>query len=139
MKCEYCGKVLNKNHKFCPECGAKVGEVETEVQEEVKTPVEENETHENAEQDTKPKRSGMGIAGFILGLCGLCFRSFVPSLLGVIFGSIAMNATKDTKQNRGLIIAGFVLGLIGLVLSVIEFIVNVSTANWEFWRVLVSL
>jgi len=63
--------------------------------------------------------SGMGVAGFVLGLLGLIF-CWVPFLglilcaLGIIFGAIGIN-----KPKKGLAIAGLAMGLVGGIIAII--------------------
>lgn len=62
-----------------------------------------------------PQHNGMGVAGFVLALCGL-FLSWVPGLgwilwiLGAIFSCVGVS-----KKPRGLAIAGICISAIGLV------------------------
>ena len=72
-------------------------------------------------------RSGIGSAGFILGLIGLiliCLGLFIPyigfvglilAILGVIFGAIAYWG--HWKDKLGL--AGFIMGLVGIIVFII--------------------
>lgn len=134
MKCEKCGKVVAKTHKFCLNCGHKLME-EVEQDESVKNeqPVQTEEKipvqpQQKVEQPTTSapirKTQGFGIAGFVLSLAGLIMDYFIVTticaILGTIFSSIAMSKYKPTiHKNKGLAIAGFVisvvlLGLIGL-------------------------
>lgn len=67
----------------------------------------------------EPRTNGMGVAGFVLALCGLIF-SWVPVLgwilwiLGLIFSIVGM-----TRQPKGLAIAGLVISLLGLILLIV--------------------
>ena len=63
--------------------------------------------------------SGMGIAGFFLGLLGFTFW-FVPywgpilCVLGIIFGAIGIN-----KPKKGFAIAGLAMGLVGIIVIIV--------------------
>ena len=59
--------------------------------------------------------NGMAVAALVLGLFGWCF--FVPGILAVIFGNLALGkiATSAGRQKgRGMAIAGVVLGWIAI-------------------------
>ena len=80
MKCNKCGADLNKNAKFCKQCGNKVEIVEEKVV---------------GEQKLEPKKEniGLGILGALLGsLAGVVaifafdYIGFVASLSGLIMG-----------------------------------------------------
>lgn len=88
-------------------------------------------------------RSGMAVAGLVLGIISLipCFWFFfqLPGVLGLIFSLIGLKATKNgLRPGRGLAVAGLVLSIIGIVATVgtVLFLVNsdscVRTGNtWE--------
>jgi len=62
--------------------------------------------------------TGLGIAGFILGLLGLISFNFLFALLGVIFTGVALKRMRQTgNPERGLAKAGLVCGIIGVVLG----------------------
>jgi hypothetical protein len=72
------------------------------------------------------------VASLVLGIVGvmLCFL-FVPSVLAVIFGAVALSQIKQQPliyRGRGLAIAGLVLGLIGVALIVVTLIFGA----WDF-------
>lgn len=71
------------------------------------------------------KYSGMAIASFVLGLCGLpLYFLFVPSILAIIFGSIGVKRIKRNKSIRGKALAwwGIWLGIVPLALMAIGII-----------------
>ena len=57
-----------------------------------------------------PTNSGMAIASMVLSLVGVipCFWGLqIPGLLGLIFGFVGLNQTKDgARRGRGMAIAG---------------------------------
>jgi hypothetical protein len=61
------------------------------------------------------------VASLVLGIVGIpsaCF--FVPPILAIIFGAIAMRTTNQATgqtAGQGLAIAGLILGTIGVVLG----------------------
>lgn len=67
------------------------------------------------------RTNGMAIASLVLGIIGLvacCL--FVPSLLAIVFGAVAMNQCKNdpTYTGRGMAIAGLIVGVVAVVLGV---------------------
>jgi hypothetical protein len=59
--------------------------------------------------------NGMAVASLVLGLCCWCF--FVPGILAVVFGNLALGriAVSDGREKgRGMAIAGIVLGWISI-------------------------
>jgi hypothetical protein len=67
----------------------------------------------------------MSIASLVLGIVGipLCFL-FIPSLLAVIFGAVALNQIKSdpNQSGRGRAIAGIILGSVALALIVLALV-----------------
>lgn len=135
MKCFSCGRVVKKGTNFCPDCGAnlinndenlneledaKINTVE-EIKEEKQV---KNEEVTNI--DIAPKKTEkLGLAGMVLGLCGLCFTSLVMSIIAIVFSAVSKSGYDETKhKNKGFAIAGLVLGIVGLVVTVIESIVR---------------
>ncbi len=78
--------------------------------------------------------NGFAVASLVLGIVGLvacCL--WVPQLLAVIFGAIALSQLKSnpTQQGRGMAIAGLVMGMLSfaiiiLVLAIGEFHYSVN-------------
>ena len=81
-----------------------------------------------------PKRSGMAVAGLVLGIIGVipCFWGcFIFSILGVVFGQLGKRdiaSSGGTKTGEGMAKWGFILGLIGLALGVLYWILAASGA-----------
>lgn len=69
----------------------------------------------------------MSIASLVLGIVGIpmCFL-FVPSLLAVIFGAVALNQIGNDpgQSGRGRAIAGIILGSVALALVVLALLVG---------------
>lgn len=72
-------------------------------------------------------RNGMGITALVLGLVGvvlgmlvfLFWLSWLPALLAVIFGFVALGQVKKgTADNRGMALSGMILGMVGILLAV---------------------
>lgn len=98
MFCKNCGKEIEENSTFCPSCGAKL------VQEESQTQVTETKL--------EPKKgNGMAIAGFVCSF-------FIP-LLGWIFGGVGLAKSKKTGKGLGFSIAA-------IAIATVMFFVNLS-------------
>lgn len=65
----------------------------------------------------------VGIGGFFVPFMG--FATFLCSLLGLIFGAVAMKKGK----HHGVAVAALVIGIIGLVLNVPAAICGICTAG----------
>ena len=71
----------------------------------------------------RPRTNGMGVAGFVLAVCGIvfCWIPFVNILLwilGLVFSFIGL-----FKAPRGLAIAGMILSFIEIIIAVIAMII----------------
>ena len=135
MKCFNCGRVVKKGTNFCPDCGAnltdkdeslndledaKINTVE-EIKEEKQLPNEEVTNKDDAPKKTEK----LGLAGMVLGLCGLCTTSIVMSIIAIVFSAVSKSGYDETKhKNKGFAIAGLVLGIVGLVVTIIESIIR---------------
>lgn len=61
------------------------------------------------------RTNGFSIAALVCGLCGFVY--FVPAILGIIFGLIAIRQTRrDGTDGVGMAIAGLVTGICWLLL-----------------------
>lgn len=77
-----------------------------------------------------PRTNGLAVAGFVLGLLWLCY---IGSILGVIFGHVALSQIKKSngmQTGAGLAIAGLVLGYLGL--SAFIFLLISGAASMTF-------
>jgi hypothetical protein len=76
----------------------------------------------------------MSIASLVLGIVGipLCFL-FLPSLLAVIFGGVALNQIKNdpSQSGRGRAIAGIILGGVALALVVVALAIGDTSFTVE--------
>lgn len=63
------------------------------------------------------RTSGLAVAALVLGLVGLlAWCTFVPSILGIVFGSIALGPIRrGESRGRGFALSGIILGGIGLL------------------------
>lgn len=83
-----------------------------------------------AEVEAKAKTTGLGTGGLVLGIIAAVFAfipilnvvSYVPAILAIIFGGIALS--KETKKTRGIIIV-----VLGIAAIIIAYIINVTAFN----------
>lgn len=79
-------------------------------------------TLEGAERGGSSKSGGLAVASLVSGIVGVPgFRMFVPSLLAIIFGLLALrDETIAGTSRRGMAIAGIVLGAVGLAIALFK-------------------
>jgi hypothetical protein len=71
---------------------------------------------------------GMAIAALVCGLCG--FLCFVPGILGVIFGIVALRrVNRDRAEGKGLAIAGIVTGAVWVALLLVFILVVAGSSS----------
>ena len=81
-----------------------------------------------------PRTSGMAIASMVLGITSIvaltccCGTGFIPSVLAVVFGHVALYQIRRAPgrlEGSSMAIAGLVCGYIGLVMNLAAIIVAV--------------
>jgi hypothetical protein len=73
------------------------------------------------------RTNGLAIAALVCGICG--FLYFIPAILGIVFGIIAVRQTKrDGTDGRGMAIAGIVTGTLWLALLALIVLI-LATSN----------
>jgi len=81
-----------------------------------------------------PRTSGMAIASMVLGITSIvaltccCGTGFIPSVLAVVFGHVAMYQIRRSAgrlEGSSMAVAGLVCGYIGLVMNLAAIIVAV--------------
>lgn len=80
-----------------------------------------------------PGTSGMAIGALVTSLLGLplCF-CFIPSLVGIVLGVVAMTETKRTgKEGHGMALAAVIVGAITLVLGILILIIGALAPDTE--------
>jgi hypothetical protein len=77
---------------------------------------------------TSTKTSGYAVASLVAGVVGLVTCcTFVPSILGIVFGGIALPLTHPGEaKGRGMAIAGIVLGIIGVIAGIVVLIIGIQ-------------
>ncbi|MFA6755756.1 MAG: zinc-ribbon domain-containing protein [Bacilli bacterium] len=111
MYCKNCGKEIKDDAKYCPYCGTESSHNMSDVinGEVVKNPNDVKKSNKSGSYD------GISIAAFVCALCGI-------GILGIIFGAIGINNTKDNaKKGQGFAIAGLIIGICVTAVEVIKF------------------
>ena len=86
-------------------------------------------------QENKPSK-GLSIAALVCGIVGVvggwfpvvCYFTLALSILGIIFGVLAMKRAKENGEPKGLAVAGLVCGIVGAAFSVIGIICVICAA-----------
>jgi hypothetical protein len=86
---------------------------------------------------------GLAIAALVSGIAGMTFVPLLGSVLGIIFGIIALGRVRESRRGgRGLAIAGIATGAAGLLLGIaaifaiisfINFGVNMVPWHMQYW------
>lgn len=108
--CVNCGTELEESAVFCEECGTKQPDLQPQ-QQEIPSPVQKS-VSVNQQAPDGAKKPKMGLVSFILGLIAICTYGilFVPELLGLVFGIIAI---KENKRKEWAI-AGLVMSIVSM-------------------------
>jgi hypothetical protein len=83
-----------------------------------------------------PRTNGMAMASMVLGIAGIvalscccwCGTGFIPSVLAVVFGHVALYQIRRSAgrlEGTSMAIAGLVCGYIGLVINLLAIIMAV--------------
>ena len=77
------------------------------------------------------RTSGFAIASLACGIVGLLsFCLFLPSVLSIVFGGVALPAIKAGQaRGKGLAISGIITGIAGLILGLLLWIVLLSSPD----------
>ena len=90
------------------------------------------DAHARTVPGAAPKRSGMAVAGLVLGIIGVipCFWGcLIFSILGVVFGQLGKRDIAQSggmKTGEGAAKWAVILGIIGIVLGVLYWILYAS-------------
>ena len=137
MKCSKCSAELEDNAKFCPQCGAPVGDdyVQHEQAQTQYQSQPQGQPQGNAQSQTQgnttyvyQRTNGFAIAGFVL--------SFFVAILGIIFSAIALKQISDRGEGgKGLAIAGLVLSIVWICVALVLLLAGACTlSSLYFWR-----
>ena len=106
--CEHCGGKLEDNHKVCPNCGANVEKIKSEVVngtvvDNVTTPVKDNTT-----------------TAFVCSIIGFlcCTYVAIPGLILSIISLKDMKEGKISSEKKWMAIMGIVLSVLGLAFMI---------------------
>ncbi len=77
------------------------------------------------------RTSGFAIASLACGIVGLLsFCLFLPSVLGIVFGGVALPAIKAGQaRGKGLAISGIITGIAGLILGLVLWVVLLNSPD----------
>ena len=77
------------------------------------------------------RTSGFAIASLACGIVGLLsFCLFMPSVLSIVFGGVALPAIKAGQaRGKGLAISGIITGITGLILGLLGWIVFLNSPD----------
>ncbi len=138
MICKNCGASINENEKFCSSCGQKIenGEFSTQEpnNEQPNMEAESTNYNQNIYQPQIQPTSGLAVASLVLGIVGI-FLSWItlmiPSILGIVFGAVAIKQCNDKGLNgRGMAIGGLVCSIIIVAIFVIMLIAAVALGSY---------
>lgn len=138
MICKNCGASINENEKFCSSCGQKIenGEFSTQEpnNEQPNMEAESTNYNQNIYQPQIQPTSGLAVASLVLGIVGI-FLSWItlmiPSILGIVFGGVAIKQCNDKGLNgRGMAIGGLVCSIIIVAIFVIMLIAAVALGSY---------
>lgn len=122
MFCKYCGKQLDDNAKFCPECGAKIIE-ENAPKPETDDFFKDAPLPAETKAPTAPAPHSSSDDPFekmnILALVGL-YLAFACPIAGLICSIIGFNQCSQTKEGgKGFALAGIIVSAVFIVLSIV--------------------
>ena len=118
MFCRNCGSNIDDRAVICPHCG-----VPTNNMPQPATPL----------YNQQPRANGLGIAGFILSLIGLCGGNiiiFIPGIVGLILSIIGLAIAKRNNMGSGLAIAGIAISAISFIFWIYVWVIAlIDVAN----------
>lgn len=123
MFCQHCGAHLPEDADYCPGCGVPLHA--QEGQPAGQPPAEDRpaDVYYGRSGSDKPV-NGMGLAGMIIGICGIFF-SWAPffgavlAIVGIILSGVGMAKHARYRLN-GFAVAGLVLNIICLIPAVVS-------------------
>ena len=133
MKCNNCGKLVRKGTNYCPDCGSKIEEEKLDLVEElIAEEGAEKVAVEKEQKLIKKSTNKLGLAGFIVSLCGLCLRSITALIVGLCLSAVVLNShDENTQKSKGFAVAGLTIGIVGLVIyGICKFIRLIRFGIW---------
>jgi hypothetical protein len=118
MFCPKCGTQVEPGSSFCQKCGAAVSQPAAAP---APSPTSTASPFPN-QTAMAVKTSGMAVAALVLGIVGMFFFPFVPSVLAIIFGALGIgqvNRSSGILKGKGMATAGIVLGIVSIVMMII--------------------
>lgn len=97
--CSNCGKELDANSNFCPECGNQVNGIVTPI------------------TTVSDKTNSLAIAGFVTALISL-FLNFwgIVGIVATVLSAVAIPQTGERKEKgRGIAVAGLIVGIFSII------------------------
>ena len=144
MKCSKCSAELEDNAKFCPQCGAPVGDDYVQHEQSQAQYQSQQQGQSQGQSQGQPqgyaqsqpqgnttyvyqRTNGFAIAGFVL--------SFFVAILGIIFSAIALKQINDRGEGgKGLAIAGLVLSIVWICVALVLLLAGACTlSSLYFW------
>ena len=113
MNCQKCGKEIEANSPFCPECGA-TQDMSARGNVPPAPPPPQAQVHQPSASGSY---NGLAVAGFVVSLVSLFINFWgIIGIVGLILSAFGMQKVKLLNQKgRGLAIAGLVIGIISAV------------------------
>lgn len=132
MFCQHCGKQIEDDATFCPNCGAKVGSAPAPQGEKdeffkdvpAPAPVQQQQQQpvpQQTYQAQQPAKSNtLAMVGFIM--------SFFVAIAGLICSIIGLKQCNQTGEGgRGLAIAGIIISAVSMFMTLIGVIIIITT------------
>ena len=148
--CRNCGALIDDNVKFCSSCGAQQPDNNTSggasdyrnsntfdgspnrAENNYQYGYSTDPVHNTEPAGTDP----FAITALVLGIAGIIFSWTlfgVPSILGLIFGIVAMNrCKKEGRAGYGMALAGMIVSIIILVIYFIIIALAMATISSAF-------
>ena len=128
-KCPNCQKEIDKDAKFCKECGeeikkgkedkteAKENNIKSEKEDEgiVVEEIKKEEQNNSSKQGVIQKSPPISIVGFICSLCGI-ITCGISAIVGLILSIIGFEKSKNKGYKDGLALAGIIISIILILL-----------------------
>lgn len=108
MYCSNCGREIEENVAFCPNCGQAVNVKRT-------VPNVEPMPYEYTSEPVKSETDGYAIASLVLGILAFFCLPIVGSILAIVFGNKSMCEHGQNTMAK----VGKILGIVSLVIMIV--------------------